>query len=59
MRRILDVFVAKKLAIQSMRKFVSRAERAFNRVARICAENLKLGLQPVVRPNGKLRKGRA
>ena len=34
--------------------FVARAERAFRRVARkVRAENRKLGLQPVVWPNGK------
>jgi hypothetical protein len=34
--------------------FVVRAERAFGRVARkVRAENRKLGLQPVVWPNGK------
>ena len=34
--------------------FVTRAERAFVRVARtVRAENRKLGLQPVVWPNGK------
>jgi hypothetical protein len=34
--------------------FVARAERAFRRVARkVRAENRKLGLHPVVWPNGK------
>jgi hypothetical protein len=34
--------------------FVSRAERAFGRVARkVRAENQKLGLRAVVWPNGK------
>jgi hypothetical protein len=34
--------------------FVARAQRAFNRVARkVRAENRKLGLSPVVWPNGK------
>jgi hypothetical protein len=33
--------------------FVARAERAFRRVARkVRAENRKLGLRPVVWPNG-------
>jgi hypothetical protein len=33
--------------------FVARAERAFRRVAgKVRAENRKLGLQPVVWPNG-------
>jgi hypothetical protein len=34
--------------------FVTRAQRAFGRVARkVRAENRKLGLSPVVWPNGK------
>jgi hypothetical protein len=34
--------------------FVARAERAFGRVARkVRAENRKLGLSPIVWPNGK------
>ena len=34
--------------------FVTRAERAFGRVARkVRAENQKLGLRPVVWPNGE------
>lgn len=34
--------------------FVARAERAFRRVARkVLAEHRKLGLQPVVWPNGR------
>jgi hypothetical protein len=40
--------------------FVSRAERAFGRVARkIRAENQKLGLCAVVWPNGKVAKNSA
>jgi len=40
--------------------FVSRAERAFNRVARkLRAENRKLGLRPVVWPKGKVARNSA
>lgn len=36
--------------------FVARAERAFRRVARkVRAENRKLGLRPVVWPNGNVK----
>jgi hypothetical protein len=39
--------------------FVSRAERAFGRVARkVRAENQKLGLRAVVWPNGKRASAR-
>jgi len=38
-------------------KFVSRAERAFGRVARkLRADDRKLRLPPVVWPNGKLQR---
>jgi hypothetical protein len=40
--------------------FVLRSERAFSRVARkLRAENQKLGLRPVVWPNGKFAKNLA
>lgn len=42
---------AKKLPV-----FVARAERAFRRVARkVRAENRRLGLRPVVWPNGNVK----
>ncbi len=44
---------------QKVPDFVARAERAFSRVARkIRAENRKLGLSPVVWPNGKRTSAR-
>jgi hypothetical protein len=55
MKKDQRAHVLKKLPM-----FVLRAERAFTRVARkVRAENRKLGLPPVLWPNGKVAKNSA
>jgi hypothetical protein len=46
----------KRTVAEKQPAFVARAQRAFDRVARkLRTENRKLGLAPVVWPNGKLK----
>jgi hypothetical protein len=47
----------KRTAAEKQPAFVARAQRAFGRVARkVRTENRRLGLAPVVWPNGRSRK---